>query len=199
MRKPPPSPILWGLLTPLQKRAPIAASTALPFLGFQDGWVDAFYQKSYLARMSRPTLAQDFESTDIAPCEKRPSLKKKHIVFHSHLSSFWSVHIVQPASWGRSFRKKKRRGQVENGDLTLIRCPDRSICESERLSQIQMILKSKCEHKNNDVDMTICKCSGIFPFLPIMLFLGALGELLFYISLSLGFGKYWSIQKVKYQ
>merc|ERR1719266_823423 len=58
MRKPPPSPILWGLLTPLQKRAPIAASTALPFL----------------ARMSRPTLAQGFESTDTAPCKKRPSL-----------------------------------------------------------------------------------------------------------------------------
>ena len=86
MRKPPPSPILWGLLTPLQKRAPIAASTALPFLGFQDGWVDAFYQKSYLARMSRPTLAQGFESTDTAPCKKRPSLKKK-----KHWSSLSSL------------------------------------------------------------------------------------------------------------
>ena len=43
--------------------------------------MDAFYQESYLARMSRPTLAQDFESTDIAPCEKRPSLKKNTLFF----------------------------------------------------------------------------------------------------------------------
>ena len=33
MKKPPPRPIECGLKTPLQKRDPIAASTALPFLG----------------------------------------------------------------------------------------------------------------------------------------------------------------------
>ena len=33
MRKPPPRPMECGFETPLQKRVPIAASTALPFLG----------------------------------------------------------------------------------------------------------------------------------------------------------------------
>ena len=32
MRKPPPRPMECGFETPLQKRVPIAASTALPFL-----------------------------------------------------------------------------------------------------------------------------------------------------------------------
>ena len=127
MRKPPPSPILWGLLTPLQKRAPIAASTALPFLGFQDGWVDAFYQKSYLARMSRPTLAQGFESTDTAPCKKRPSLKKKTLVFISPTSGQCKQPCLLPEGAG-SVRGRGCGSGEEEGD------PSSSSCVPEQYS-----------------------------------------------------------------